>query len=467
LGYTHADRLTALDASFLDLETPSTHMHVGSVAIFEAGPLTREDGGLDFERICGMADAGLRRAPRFRQRLEHVPLSGNPVWVDDEHFNLLYHLRHTSVPLPGDERRLKRLVGRMMSQQLDRSRPLWELWFVEGLEGERFAVVSKIHHCLIDEVSGVDLLGAFMGRNPDYRAEPSDHRWIPRPAPGPVSLLGQEVARRAALPGRLAGWAARAIRRPRQLAAATSDTASSITSTLGEAVTPASETPFNVEIGPHRRFDWTRFDLGVVREVKEKLGGTVNDVVLSCVAGAVRSHLAAHETPFDDIDFRALVPVSTRSADQRGKLGNRVSFMLAHLPVGEADPRRRFARVVEQTRELKRSGQASGGEALEDLSDLTSPAIITGLSRLAAARRAYNLVVTNVPGPPQPIFLAGARMLASYPLVPLLENQALGVAIFSFDGGLHWGFNADWDAVPDLHEFVEAVELEFETLKKL
>jgi WS/DGAT/MGAT family acyltransferase len=467
MAYTHARRLTALDASFLGLETPSVHMHVGSVGIFDPGPLAREDGGLRFERVCELAEAGLRREPRFRQKLAQVPISGHPVWVDDAHFNLLYHLRHTDLPLPGDARQLKRLVGRIMSQKLDRSKPMWELWFVEGLEDGRFAVISKVHHCLVDGISGVDLLSAFMGPDPDYSPEPSDHRWIPRPAPTPLGLLGSELSRRAGLPLRLLRQASAAAREPRRNAESAAHAAAGFAKSLSGMLTPASQTPFNVPIGPHRRFDWTRFDLGVVREVKERIGGTLNDVVLACVAGAVRSHLAANRTPLDGIDFRVFVPVSTRTAEQRGKLGNRVSLLIAPLPVGEADPARRAQRVVQETRRLKASGQSQGAQAFEELSDLTSSVLLTGMSRWAASRRAYNLVVTNVPGPSVPIYLSGARMLMSYPLVPLFENQALGIALFSYEGGLHWGFNSDRDALPDLHDFVGAVEQEFETLRKL
>jgi WS/DGAT/MGAT family acyltransferase len=467
LAYTHHDRLTALDASFLDLESPGVHMHVGSVGIFEAGPLLREDGGIDFQQVLALAESALSRVPRFRQKLAHVPLTGHPIWVDEEHFNLLYHLRHTALPWPGDERRLKRLVGRIMSQKLDRAKPMWELWFVEGLEGGRFAVVSKIHHCLIDGISGVDLLASFMGRDPDYRPERVDHRWIPRPRPGALRLLADEALRRAALPGRVLGGAARALRSPERTFEQTSRAATGLVETLGKAFSPASDTPFNVPIGPHRRFDWTRMDLGAVREVRTRVGGTVNDVALACVAGAVRDRLAAHGVELEGIDFRALVPVSTRSAGQRGKLGNRVSTLVTRLPVDEPDPRRRLLRVIDETSKLKASGQVQGSEALEEISDWTVAGLLTTISRLAATRRAFNLVVTNVPGPQHPVFLSGARLLASYPLVPLFENQALGVAILGYDGALYWGFDADWDALPDLHDFVLAVDSEFELLRKL
>jgi diacylglycerol O-acyltransferase / wax synthase len=468
MPYTHYDRLTALDASFLGLESSSVHMHVASVGILDPGALAREDGGIDFDQILRVIEAGLFRAPRFRQKLASVPLSGHPVWVDDPHFNVLYHARHTALPIPGDERRLKRLVGRIVSQKLDRSKPMWELWFVEGLEGGRLAVISKVHHCLIDGISGVDLLSAFMGRDPEFRPDEVDHRWLPRPAPGPVQLVSDEIGRRVTLPVRIARTLASSLRKPGEALGEAAYTASGFGRGLADALTPASETSLNVPIGPHRRFDWTRFDLGVVKEVKTRLHGTVNDVVLGCVAGGVRRFLSDRGEAVSRLsDFRVLIPVSTRSENERGALGNRVAMMVLRLPVSEPDPRRRMKLITERTREVKGSGRAEGTDLLEEISDWTSAAVLTSMSRLAASRRSFNLVVTNVPGPPFPVFLNGARLLESYPLVPLFENQTLGVALFSYDKSLFWGFNADWDAVPDLHAFVQAIEGEFEILRKL
>ncbi len=467
MPYSHYDRLTALDDSFLAMESPGVHMHVGSVGIFDAGPLADAQGGVDFERILSVSESGLARVPRFRQKLAYMPGTRQPIWVDDEHFNLLYHVRHTALPVPGDDRRLKRLTGRIMSQKLDRTKPMWELWFVEGLAGGRLAVISKVHHCLIDGVSGVDLLSAFMGTDPEFRAETSDYRWTPRPAPGSLSLLADDLRRRVSLPGRLLSGATRVLREPAESIEDARRTASGFAESLAKAVTPASETPFNVPIGPHRRFDWTRMDLGVVREVKQKAGATVNDVVLACVAGAVRRYLGPQIESLDEIDFRVLVPVSTRKSEERGKLGNRVSMVVVALPVNEPDARTRLEKVVEETSQIKASGQASGADLIEQVSDWTSHALLSRFSNLAASRRSFNMVVTNVPGPPAPVYLNGGRMLESYPLVPLFENQALGVALFSYDGSLFWGFNSDWDAVPDLHDFVLAIEREFEALRKL
>lgn len=467
MAYSHYDRLTGLDTVFLDLESPGVHMHVGSVGVFDPGPMSNADGSVDFTRIVELAEAGLARAPRFRQKLAWTPVTGHPVWVDDEHFNLLYHVRHTALPVPGDERRLKRLVGRIMSEKLDRAKPMWELWFVEGLEHGRIAVISKVHHCLIDGVSGVDLLAAFMGTDPEHRSASAEPSWMPRPPPSSARMLADEVWRRAALPGRVLGGAARALRAPERSLDEASHTASGFVEGLRKSLSPGSETPFNVPIGPHRRFDWTRTDLGAIRDVRKKLDGTLNDVVLATVAGAVRHYLDHHGVDVAEIDFRVFIPVSTRTDEERGKLGNRVTMLVAKLPVDEPDPRKRFTRVATETQHLKASGQAAGTSVLSEISDWTTTSVLSSMSRLAASRRSYNMVVTNVPGPPIPVFLNGARMIETYPLVPLFENQALGIALFSYDGSLYWGFNACWDAVPDLHDFVLAIEREVEVLRNL
>lgn len=469
MSYTHYDRLTALDGAFLALESPTVHMHVGSVHIFEAGPLATPDGGLDIERIKELSEPALRRNARFRQRIERIPLFDDPVWVDDPDFKLDYHLRHTALPEPGDTRQLKRLAGRIFSQKLDPHRPLWEMWFVEGLEDGRFAVITKIHHCMIDGVSGADLLSGYMqalnGDGTPQRV--ASLRWIPRPAPSPSQLLADEIARRATLPAKVARAGLAAVRDPRGAFDSARGAANAVGEALSAGLGSASSTPLNDDIGPYRRFDWTRIDLGAVKEVKTRLGGTVNDVVLAIVSGAMRTFLIRRGVEVDGLDFRAMLPVNVRRAEQAGKLGNRVSFLMARLPVGERDPARRYQLVLETTSGLKAGKAAEGSELIEEISDWTASGLFSGMTKLAARTRSYNMVVTNVPGPPFPVSILGAQMHELYPLVPLFTNQALGVALFSYDGGLFWGFNADWDAVPDLHEFVEAVQAEFETLRKL
>ncbi|MDJ0865746.1 MAG: wax ester/triacylglycerol synthase family O-acyltransferase [Myxococcota bacterium] len=470
MAYTHYDRLSALDASFLDLEDENVNMHVASVGIFDAGPLTGPDGALDFERLRAMAGPTLTRSPRFRQRLAQIPLLDHPVWIDDERFNLDYHLRHTALPEPGTERQLKRLAGRILSQKLDRGKPLWEMWFVEGLEGDRFAVISKVHHCMIDGVSGVELLGSLMDPGPEPgagREEIASHRWLPRPAPGGARLLLDELGRRASLPFALARGAREAVRHPQRSFETAREAVSSVGEMLGAGLDGASPTPLNVGIGPHRRFDWLRIDMEAIKQVRERMGGTLNDVVLCVVAGALRGFLEGRGMRVDDLDLRAQVPVNVRASDQRRKLGNRVAMMLARLPVDEPDLQTRFERVVRTTSELKRSHQVHGGELVEELGDRVGKELLTSLVRLGARGLGFNLTVTNVPGPRFPVYMLGARMLAIYPVVPLFVNQGVGIALFSYDDGLYWGLNADWEAVPDLHDLASALETEFELLRKL
>jgi WS/DGAT/MGAT family acyltransferase len=460
------ERLTALDSSFLDIEDVSVHMHVAAVLLFEPGPLARDDGGLDMERIRAYIGSRLHMIPRYRQRLAYTPIERHPVWVDDDRFNLFYHVRHTSLPRPGSERQLKRLCGRLMSQKLDATKPLWEIWVIEGLADGRFALVAKVHHCMVDGISGVDLLTVLLSPSPDDTIqEPPECR--PRRAPTARELLGAEVWRRASMPLDVLRAARSAFADRDATVEAVRTRVDGLLEVVRGASTPASDTILNPSrIGPHRRFDWIRLDLGEVKRIKERLGGTVNDVVLATVTGATRRFLSSHGQAPEDLNFRAMIPVSIRTSSERGALGNRVSQMLAALPLDEANPARRLQRVVETTQRLKHSHQVEASELIEELSDWTATAVLTQMIRFAAARRAYNLVVTNVPGPPLSLYLLGARLRESYPMVPLFANQGLGIALFSYDGGLYWGINADWDALPDLHDYVDALGAGFAELSK-
>jgi WS/DGAT/MGAT family acyltransferase len=463
MAYSHHERLTAADEAFLDLEGPMTPMHVGAVCLYDLEPLQMAGGGLDFARLLRQTEAALPAVPRFRQRLSTIPLFGRPVWVDDEHFNLRHHVRHTAVPRPGDTRQLKRLAGRILSQSLDRSRPLWEMWFVEGLEGGQFASVIKAHHCMVDGIAGADLLAALMAVDPGKAPRP-DRPWLPRPHPSGIELLAGELGRRADLvPGALRAGRDLLIH-PRRTLRAAADVAAGLTELAG--VRAVSPSPLNVSIGPHRRFDWTRVDLGAMREIGHRLGGTVNDVALAVVTGALRTAWRRQGHDVDRMDCRALVSVSLRAAAERGALGNRVATLLAALPMDETDPARRLQRVAETMRAAKASHQVLGTEIIEELSDWTFASLLVVLARLAVRTHAYTIDVTNVPGPPSPLHLLGAELREVYALTPLVEDQALALALFSYSGGMHWGFNADWDAVPALHELVETVEAELATLRR-
>jgi len=469
MAYTYFERLSALDDSFLELENGRTHMHIGAVAVFEGGPLVTPEGGVDIERVRRLMEAGIHRIQRYRQRLAWVPVFGHPVWVDDDHFNLVYHVRHTHLPKPGDERQLKRMVARLMSQELDRGKPLWEMWVVEGLENGRFAIVTKAHHCMIDGIGSVELTGSIMRPTPDMdpALEEPPPRWIPRPAPSPLELFTAELTRRATAPLKAVGAATRLLSAPRVTLGAARDTAMGFVEAIGAGLRPASPTPLNVEIGPHRRFDWTVTDLAGLKATRSRHGGTVNDVVLAVLAGALGRFFHRRGIDTQRLDFRVMIPVNVRDAVTQRDVGNRVTMMVAKLPIDERDPIRRLQRTVEETRRMKSSRQALGLQTLEELSDWTFTTLFTEFARLTSVSRPYNLVVTNVPGPPFPVYICGARMTACYPLVPLFANQALGIALFSYDGRLSWGFNADWDAVPDLHDLVELVDRELGVMRAL
>jgi WS/DGAT/MGAT family acyltransferase len=461
----HYERLSALDAHFLELEDEGVHMHVAAVLICDATALTLDDGALDVDRIRRFLETRLHEVPRYRQRLAWIPLEHHPVWVDDPSFNIQYHVRHVSLPRPGDERQLKRLVGMLSSQKFDPSKPLWEMWVIEGLEGGRFAVLARSHHCMVDGIAGVGALRVLLRTSPSDAFEPGP-RWRPRPAPSGARLAADSMLRRLQEPLELADAARRALAHPAQAARDARDALVGLGESLG-ALRPASPTPINpAHVGPHRRIDWLRFDLDEVKRVKNRLGGTLNDVVLATVAGAMRRYLRAHRVDLRDLAFRVMCPVSVRAEASGGALGNQVVMLVVELPLGERDPRRRLERIVETTAALKGSKAAQGSELIEGLADRTTTSIVTETMRLATRLRVFNMVVTNVPGPQLPLYLLGAPMLASYPLVPLYENQAAGIALLSYAGGLFWGVTGDWDRVADLHDLVRTIGDSFDALRK-
>jgi len=316
---------------------------------------------------------------------------------------------------------------------------------------------------MVDGIAGFDLLTRILSADPDATVQRGP-TWYPRPAPSGRRLLRDELVHRAALPLSLLQGAVRFVREPAGLVADLQETLLGVGEVLSAGLAPTTATALNPEIGPHRRFDWTSLELGSVKEVKKHLGGTLNDVVLATVAGAIGRFLRRRGERVAGIRFRAQVPMSIRNDSEHGQEGNRVVMLLADLPVEESNPRRRLERVIETTTRLKQSRQRAGVELFEELSDRTISSIFVRFAKLATRQRAFNVVVTNVPGPPIPVYLLGARMLEIHPLVPLASNQALGIALFSYDGGLHWGFNADWDALPDLHDFVVGLEREFAEL---
>ncbi len=423
-------------------------MHVASTIVFEGSAPSHRD-------FRDHIESRLHLVPRFRQKLRQVPFDqGRPVWVDDPHLNLDYHVRQTALPAPGSEEQLRNLGARVFSQQLDRTKPLWELWLVEGLEGDRFAIVGKSHHALVDGVSGVDITTVLF----DTEREPAEPTlrpptWAPRPEPTDLQLLGEAWRERATSPREIVRGFRAALRGPRQVLRGFRDTSKMI-----GAATAAPATPFNVEIGPHRRVAFVRSDLALLKQVKDEHGGTVNDVVLSVVAGALGNYLRARGHETDELELRAMVPVSVRAQEEHGALGNRISAMMAPLPVWSEDPVERLRVVSETMGDLKGSGQAVGAEILTKITDFAPPTIASQAARLQPAQRFFNLVVTNVPGPQFPLYVLGRKMESIFPMVPLARRQALCVGIMSYNGTINFGLIGDYDAMDDLDSF--ALDLE-------
>ena len=447
------DRLTGLDASFLHLENATSHMHVGSVMIFEGPPPP-------YDELLGAFERRLPLVPRYRQRLAFVPLAqGRPKWVDDPHLNLRYHVRSTALPSPGSEDQLKDLAGRIFSQQLDRDKPLWEAWLVEGLEDDRFAMVSKTHHALVDGISGVDIISVLFDTSPEPAAPtgPGD-RWLPRPLPSRAQLLGEALVERATIPAEITRSLRAIVRGPRRIVGSLRDAAVGVGAMAWVGLNPAPSSPYNKDIGPHRRFTWVRANLNDVKAIKDALGGTVNDVVLATVAGALGKHLRRRGQNTDGFELKAMVPVSVRHDEERGALGNRVAAIMAPLPVWCQDPVARLDIVHEELKGLKTGGQAVGAQVLTDISGFAPHTIMDQASRLMSRQRFFNVVVTNVPGPQFPLYLLGRRMLDPFPMVPLAPGQAVGVALLSYDGHINFGLVGDYDLLWDLEDLAGDVE---------
>jgi WS/DGAT/MGAT family acyltransferase len=448
----HMDRLSALDVSFLTNESSSAHMHVGGICIFEGPPPSYED-------LAEHISSRLHLVPRFRQKLAFPPVpTGRPFWVDDPAFNLEYHVRHSALPSPGSEDQLRRMAARIFSQQLDRTKPLWELWLVQGLTRKRFAFVTKTHHALVDGVSGVDIATVLFDVKPVPQAAEADHDWVPSPEPSAANLLAKDAEGLLSAPLRLARRLEQAVEHPE----ATLHQASESLSALGEVgwnfANPAPEVPLNVEIGPHRRFAWVRGDLGQFKRIKDVLGGTVNDVVLAAVAGALRNWLRARGIRTEGLELRAQVPVSIRATDEHGQLGNRIAAVRAPIPVYVEDPVQRLSVVRESMEGVKQSKQALGAEVISRFNDFAPPTLLAQAARVNFSTRLFNLVVTNVPGPQIPLYVLGRELQDIFPVGFLPPNQALFVAIMSYNGSINFGLLADYDAIEDVDQLAGGLE---------
>jgi diacylglycerol O-acyltransferase len=453
-----SDRLSGLDSSFLHLEGDEIQMHVASTTLFEGPPPS-------YVEFRDHIASRLHLVPRFRHKLRFVPYNlGRPVWVDDPHLNLDYHVRHTALPPPGSEEQLRTLAARFFSQHLDRTKPLWELWLIEGLSGGRFAIMGKSHHCLVDGVAGIDIATVLFDveREPEESPEPPEP-WLPDPEPTDAELLVEALVDRALSPREALRFAEYALTGPRRALRRAQEMAVAAGSFAWAGIA-APDTPLNVEIGPHRRFSWVRAALVDLKRVKNELGGTVNDVILAAVAGALGRYLRARGHGTSGLEIRAMVPVSVRTADQRGALGNQVTSMMAPLPVWCEDPERRLRIINSTMGDLKSSKQAMGATLLTQLADFAPPTIMAQAARLQSLQRFFNLVVTNIPGPQFPLYLLGRRMERIFPMVPLAKRQTVCVGIFSYDGQVNFGLIGDYDAMSDLDDFAAELDASLEEL---
>jgi WS/DGAT/MGAT family acyltransferase len=443
------DWMSPMDASFLHIEGPANPMHIGGVSIFE-GPAP------PFESLSEMVAGKLDLVPRYRQKVRFVPLGlGRPVWIDDPHFQLSYHLRHSALPAPGSDEQIRRTAARIFAQHLDRTKPLWEIWMLEGLGGKRWALLSKVHHCMVDGVSATDLMSVMFEDAPPAGTQ----MWEPAPEPSDVELVLRTLTRRTLDPSEQLRSVRAAVRAPGRSLTQTRDLIRGMAS-AARVMRPLGSSSLTGPVGPHRVWSWANARLSEVKEVRAELGGTVNDVVLTIVSGGLRDLLEARGERVEGRSVRALVPVSIRAPGERGVYNNRVSAMFAELPVGIADPPARLAALRAQMDNLKGSKQAVAGDILTSLSGFAPPLLLALGARMAARAPSLGVQtgVTNVPGPQHPLHTLGRKLLKSFPYVPVIGNVRISIAVFSYDGGLYFGVSGDYDSSADLDTLTAGVE---------
>jgi diacylglycerol O-acyltransferase len=445
--------MSPLDASFLHIEDAVTHMHIGSVGLFEGPPPGPEE-------VKATVAAHLPLVPRYRQKVRFVPLAlGRPAWVDDPYFNLDYHVRRTALPAPGGHTELRNLVGRVMSQQLDRNKPLWEMWIAEGLDNGGWALISKVHHCMVDGVSATDLMSVILDTERDGEGKGGDDDWEPTPEPSSVELVAHSLKLRAASPYELTRTAVSAVRGPGRVAKQAADATRGFVN-MRNLLSPNNYSTLNGPIGPHRTWEWARARLSDIKQIRAQHGGTINDVVLAVITNGFRELLLSRGESTSGHVIRTLVPVSVRAESERGVPNNKVSAMFAELPVHIEDPGRRVQALHDQMQHLKASGQAIAAERLTAMSGF-APGMLLALGGRVATRlpqSSVNTVTTNVPGPQKPLYLAGRRMLEAFPFVPLGGHVRIGIAIFSYDGGINFGVTGDLDTARDIDVLCRGIE---------
>jgi diacylglycerol O-acyltransferase len=451
--------MSPMDSSFLHVENHVTPMHIGGVSLFEGPPPA-------FEELKTMVAGKLDLVPRYRQKVRFVPLgAGSPVWIDDPHFSLDYHVRHTAIPEPGGEEQLRQMAGRIFSQHLDRNKPLWELWSVEGLDDGRWALLSKVHHCMVDGVAATDLMSVMFS---DTTGGGPRRQWSAPPEPSDIEVLAQTLLRRVSPAGQIRALR-RALMAPGETLRSTAQFARAAVA-ASPRLRPVSSSSLTGPIGPHRRWSWAQIGLSDVKTVRAALGGTVNDVVLTVITNGFRELLESRGEQVDSGQVvRTMVPVSVRHKGEKGVYNNRVSAVFAALPVGLSDPRERLRRITSEMDGIKHSRQAVAGDVLASLSGFAPPLLLAMGSRLVTLSPRLNMhtATTNVPGPQQPVQTLGRRMLESYPFVPVVGSIRIVVAIFSYDGGLYFGVTGDYDGAPDIEVLTRGIASGMEDLLAL
>ncbi len=454
------DRLTGIDASFLSNENENSHMHIGAVMIFEGPPPSYED-------FVAHVESRLPFVPRYRQRLVYPPLdAGRPLWADDTGFNLSFHMRHTALPSPGTESELIALANRVFSQSLDRTKPLWEMWLVQGLQDDRFAVLIKSHHAMIDGISGVDIGTVLFDVTANPEPTSPTEEWHPRPEPSSLNLLKRSAGDLATTPLRLSDRLLGAVRNPQSVMDRLGDQAEGVSEIARAFADPAPDVPLNTDIGPHRRIAFARADFADFRRIKNAFDTTVNDVVLAAVTGSVRNWLIQRGIETEGLELRALVPVSVRTADEHGQLGNKLATMRAPLPVYEPDPVTQLEIVSSAMDGLKQSKQALGAETIARLNDFAPPTLLAQAARINFSTRLFNLIVTNVPGPQIPLYVLGHKLQETFPIAFLPKNHALAIGVMSYNGQLNFGLLGDFDAMPDIKLISEGLGAAMDELLK-
>jgi WS/DGAT/MGAT family acyltransferase len=433
MGHYKYDRLSAQDNGFLLWEKPNLPMHGGATSIFEVGSLATEDGGIDFPTIKRAIASILHKIPRYRQKLMWIPGEEHAVWVDDPHFKLDYHVRHTALPRPGSDAQLKQLAARITERPMDRARPLWEIWFVEGLEGGRFATVGRTHHCLVDGAGGMALAQSLFSASPEFSIhEPP--RYVPRPHPSKGELRRDEWSRLLGLPLRAVGGLREFARGTEDIPGELVERARALARLAGYKVIPTSDTPLNGEVGPHRVFDWMKLPLEDIKAIRRACNCSVNDVLLAIFTGAIRDFMVRRQVRPESLEFRVATPVNVRQERDKGQpAGNHVSTWIVPLPMAESDPLRQIAAIHATTEELKKSHQATAVEMVEAIHEWVS---IDFQAISVGTQNAYEL---------KEIYIQA----------PLLENLGLTVGVISYNGKVCWGFTGDYDRIPDMGDLVK------------